>query len=121
MPSLLNLTDMVPTLIIVWVFALIIPFGEVGIAKYRARLPARPVLFVASRYVCFGSLFTIFGIAQKANFLGLISYSLYIFTILMAALAVGCAGVASRYAASGLSHSYVPDRPDTDRSKTDHP
>jgi len=99
MPSLLNLTDMVPNLIIVWVCALIIPFGEVAIAKYRNRLPTRPLLFVASRYVCFGAMFTIFSIAQKANFLGLISYSLYIFSVLMAALAVGCAGAASRYAA----------------------
>ena len=99
MSALLNLTDMVPTLVIVWVCALIIPFGEVAIAKYRHRLPARLILFVASRYVCFGSMLTIFGIAQKANFLGLISHGLYIFTILMTALAVGFAGVASRHAA----------------------
>jgi hypothetical protein len=45
-------------------------------------------------------MLTIFGIAQKANSLGLISYSLYIFTILMASVAVACGGLAVRYAAT---------------------
>jgi len=37
-------------------------------------------------------MFTIFGIAQKANDLGLTTYSLYLFTLFMAALAVAAAG-----------------------------
>jgi hypothetical protein len=99
MTSLLDMSGMVPTLMIVWVCALIIPLGEAAIAKYHDRWPTRPVLFAASKFVCFGCMLTIFGIAQKANFLGLISHGLYIFTVLMAALAVGCAGAASRFGA----------------------
>ncbi len=104
MTSPLDLTGLVPTLIITWVCALIVPLGEVAIAKYRGQLPARPMLLAASRYVCFGSMFTIFGIAQRANFLGLVSCSLYVFTILMAALAVLCAGLAGRLQAPKAEH-----------------
>jgi hypothetical protein len=99
MTSRLDVSGMVPTLMIVWVCALIIPLGEAAIAKYRDRPLTRPVLFIASRYFCFGCMFTIFGIAQRANSLGLISYGLYLFTVLMAAMAVGCAGAANRLGA----------------------
>jgi len=37
-------------------------------------------------------MFTVFAIAQRANDLGLITYSLYLFTLLMTALAVFAAG-----------------------------
>jgi hypothetical protein len=104
MTSPLDLTGLVPTLIVVWICAFVIPLGELIIAKYRGRLPARPLLLAALRYVCFGSMFTIFGVAQRANFLGLVSYSLYIFTVVIAALAVGCAGLAGRLQAQ------APDR-----------
>jgi peptidoglycan/LPS O-acetylase OafA/YrhL len=88
MTSPLDLTGLVPTLIVVWICAFIIPLGELIIAKYRGRLPARPLLLVA----------------QRANFLGLVSYSLYIFTVVIAVLAVGCAGLAGRLQAQ------APDR-----------
>jgi hypothetical protein len=99
MTSPLDLPDLVPTLVVVWACALVIPLAELAKAKYRGMSAARPILLAGSRYVCFGSMLTIFGIAQKANFLGLISFSLYIFTILMASVAVACGGLAVRYAA----------------------
>ncbi len=99
MTSPLDFPDLVSTLIVVWACALIVPLGEMATARYRARRPARPILLAVSRYVGFGSMLTIFGIAQTANSLGLISYGLYVFTILMAALAVACTGLAVRHAA----------------------
>jgi hypothetical protein len=90
----LDFADLVSTLIVAWACALVIPFGQVVITRYRGRLPARPMLLAAVQYLCFGSMFTIFGIAQKAKFLGFISYRLYIFTIFAVALSVGCAGLA---------------------------
>jgi hypothetical protein len=81
------------TLTIVWVVALVIASVEVGAVKGQNRLPAHPVLFAASRFVRFGCLFTVFAIVQRANDLGLITYGLYLFTLLMAALAVLAAAV----------------------------
>ena len=93
----LDFPALTEALIVVWVCALFIPLAEILIGKSRGRMPVRPLLFVASRYVSFGCMFTIFGIAQKANSLGLISYRLYWFAILMAALAVGCSGAATNF------------------------
>lgn len=95
MTSMLDLNGIVLTLIIVWGFSLGIPLAEIAIPSRRSQLPARPILYLASRYVCFGSMFTIFGVAQQANLRGLISYSLYMFTMLMAVLAVVAAGFAA--------------------------
>jgi hypothetical protein len=88
----LSFGDLVTTLIVVWVAAVVVAAVEVVFFKSRDRLPAHPVLFAASRFICCGCMFTVFGIAQKANALGLMTYSLYLFTVLMAALAVFTAG-----------------------------
>src|SRR5215475_5589321 len=81
------------TLIIAWVAALVVAAGEVGVVKGQNRLPVHPVLSFASRWVSFGCLFTVFSVAKRANDLRLISGGLYLFTLLMAALAVAAASV----------------------------
>jgi hypothetical protein len=91
----LELIDLVPTLIVVWICALLIPAAELAVARYRGHMPTRPLLFALSQYICFGSLFTVFGIAQRANALELTTFDVYIFTIVMAALAVAGAGWAT--------------------------
>jgi uncharacterized membrane protein len=88
----LGFGDLVTTLIVVWTAAVVVAAVEVVFFKSRYRLPAHPVLFAASRFICFGCMFTVIGIAQKANNLGLMSFGLYLFTVLMAALAVFTAG-----------------------------
>jgi hypothetical protein len=88
----LGFGDLVTTLIVVWVVALVAAAIEVAVVKPQNWPPVRSVLFAVSRFVRYGCLFTIFGIAQKANALGLITYNLYLFTLLMAALAVAAAG-----------------------------
>jgi hypothetical protein len=88
----LGFGDLVTTLIVVWVAAVVVAAVEVVFFRSRERLPAHPVLFAASRFICFGCTFTVFGIARKANDLGLVTYSLYLFTVLMAALAMFTAG-----------------------------
>ena len=84
----LDLTAFAETLILVWLFFLIVPLGEVLIAKYRGRLSARLLLLSACRYVSYTCMYTICSIGLRANSLGLISHRLYAFTCLMAALAV---------------------------------
>jgi hypothetical protein len=79
-------------LVVVWVVALVAAAVEVAVVTPRNWPPVRSVLFAVSRFVRYGCMFTIFGIAQKANDLGLITYSLYLFTLLMAAFAVAAAG-----------------------------
>jgi hypothetical protein len=88
----LGLDGLVTILVVVWVVALVAAAIEVAIVKPRNWPPVRSVLFAMSRFARYGCMFTIFGIAQKANALGLITYSLYLFTLLMAALAVAAAG-----------------------------
>ena len=88
----LGFGDLVTTLIVVWAAAVVVAAVEVVFFKSRYRLPAHPVLFAASRFICFGCMFTVIGFAQKANNLGLMSFGLYLFTVLMAALAVFTAG-----------------------------
>jgi len=83
----------IETLIIVWVMALVVAAVEVGVVKRQNRLPTHPLLFFASRYVRFGSLFTVFAVVQRANDLELITRGLYLFTLLMAVLAVLAASV----------------------------
>jgi len=94
----LDLTGLAETLIVVWLFTLIPALGEVLIAKYRGRLSARLFLFAACRYVSLGCMLTTFGIGLRAKELGLFSYRLYVFTCLMAALAVAGGAAASRFA-----------------------
>jgi len=98
MTSPLDFASFAPILMIVWFLALFVPLGELIAFKYGRRLPARPMLYVASRYLCIASLFTIFGIAQRAYFLGLISLSFEIFTGFVAVLAVVSATFAGRLA-----------------------
>lgn len=93
----LDLTALTEVLVVVWLAAFICALAELLTHKYQGRMPVRP-LVLASRWVSFGCMLSIFGIAQTANNLGLISYRLYLFTLLMAALAVGGAGLASRLA-----------------------
>jgi len=88
----LGFGDLVTTLIVVWVAAVVVAAVEVVFFKSRDRLPAHPVLFAASRFICFGCTFTVFGIARKANDLGLMTYSLYLFTVFATALAMFTAG-----------------------------
>jgi hypothetical protein len=88
----LGFSGLAETLVVVWVVALVAAAIEVAIVKPRNWPPVRSVLFAVSRFVRYGCMFTIFGIAQKANNLGLITYSLYLFTLLMVALAVAAAG-----------------------------
>ena len=83
----------IETLIIVWVMALVVAAVEVGVVKRQNRLPTHPVLLFASRYVRLGSLFTVFAVVQRANDLELITRGLYLFTLLMAVLAVLAASV----------------------------
>jgi hypothetical protein len=83
----------IETLIVVWVAALVVAAVEVAVVKGQNRLPAHPVLVFASRYVRFGCLFTVFAVVQRANDLGLITRGLYLFTLLMAVLAVLAASV----------------------------
>jgi hypothetical protein len=80
-------------LIIVWVVALVVAAGEVGVFKSKNRLPGHPVLFAVSRYFRFGCLFSVFTVVQRANDLGLTTRGLYLFTLLMAALAVLAASI----------------------------
>jgi len=89
----LGFSGLAETLVIVWVVALVIAAGELAVVKRQNRLPTHPVLFFASRYVRFGCMLTIFGIAARANDRGLITYGLFLFTVLMAALAVFAASV----------------------------
>jgi hypothetical protein len=89
----LGFSGLAETLVIVWVMALVLAVGELTVVKRQNRLPVHPVLFFASRYVRVGCMFTIFGIAARANDHGLITYGLFIFTVLMAALAVLAASV----------------------------
>ena len=84
----LDFSGLAETLVVVWVVALVIGTGELGAVKRQNRLPTRPVLFFASRFVRTGCMFTIFGIAARANDRGLITYGVFLFTLLMAALAV---------------------------------
>src|ERR1700704_5256857 len=83
----------IETLIIVWAVALVVAAVEVGVVKRQNRLPAYPFLFAVSRVVRFGCLFTVFAVVQRANDLGLITRGLYLFTLLMAVLAVAAADV----------------------------
>ena len=83
----------IETLIIVWAVALVVAAVEVGVVKRQNRLPAYPLLFAVSRVVRFGCLFTVFAVVQRANDLGLITRGLYLFTLLMAVLAVAAASV----------------------------
>jgi hypothetical protein len=73
--------------------ALVVAAIEVGVVKGRNRLPTHSGLFFASRCVRVGCMFTVFAVVQRANDLGLITRSLYLFTLLMAVLAVLAAGV----------------------------
>lgn len=84
----LGLSGLVPTLVVVWVVSLLAAAVEVAVVKPRNWPPIRSVLFALSRFVRYGAMFTIFGVAHMANELGLITYGLYLFTLLMAALAV---------------------------------
>jgi len=88
MCSPVDFPGLIPTLIIVWAAAALATFAEIGIAAYRARLPARPILFGLFRFLGFGSMLTVFGIAQHASFLGAMSQTVYVFTIFVAAVAV---------------------------------
>jgi hypothetical protein len=98
--SPLDVSGLAETLVIVWVVALVLAVGELTVVKRQNRLPVHPVLFFASRYLRVGCMFTIFGIAARANDRGLITYGLFLFTLLMAALAV-------------LAASLFPPRPKT--------
>jgi hypothetical protein len=80
-------------LIFTWALALVVGAVQAGVVKGQNRLPVHPVLFFASRCVGFGCLFTVFGIVQRANDLGLITYGLYLFTLLMVVLAVVAGGI----------------------------
>ena len=88
----LGFSALATTLVVVWVVALVASAVEVAIVKPQNWPPLRSVLFAASRFFRYDCMFTIFGIAQKANDLGLTTYSLYLFTLFMAALAVAAAG-----------------------------
>src|SRR5262245_1467688 len=81
------------TLILVWAVALVVAAGEFAAVKGRSRLSAHPALFFSARYFRFGSLFTVFAVVQRANDLGLITRGLYLFTLLMAVLAVVAASL----------------------------
>jgi hypothetical protein len=98
MTSPLDLTGVVRPSVLAWVFAFIPALGIVASAKYRGWLPARPMLFAALLYACWGSGLTISNIALKANSLGHISDGLLFFMTAMAALPVACAGWVSRLA-----------------------
>ena len=89
----LGFSGLVETLVIVWVVALVVAALELGVVKRQNRLATHPVLFFASRCVRVGCMFTIFGIAARANDRGLITYGLFLFTVLMAALAVVAASL----------------------------
>jgi hypothetical protein len=88
----LGFNGLAETLVVVWVVALVAAAIEVAVTKPENWPLARSVWFAVSRVSRYGCMLTIFGIARKANDLGLITYSLYLFTLLMAALAVGAAG-----------------------------
>jgi len=88
----LGFSGLSTALVVVWAIALVVAAVEVGVVRSRNGLAAHPILFATSRFVRFGCMFTVFAIAQRANDLGLITYSLYLFTLLMTALAVFAAG-----------------------------
>jgi hypothetical protein len=87
----LGLSGLVPILVIVWLVSFVAAGIEVAVVKPQGWPPIRSALFAVSRFVRYGCMFTIFGIAQRANALGLITFSLYLFTLLMVALAVAAA------------------------------
>jgi len=89
----LDFGGLVETLVIVWIVAVPLAAGEFVTVKRQNRLPTHPILFFASRYLRAGCMFTVFGIAARANDHGLITYGLFVFTLLMTALAVLAASV----------------------------
>jgi hypothetical protein len=96
----LGFSGLTETLVIVWIMALVLAAGELTVVKRQNRLAVHPALFLASGYLRFGCMFTVIGIAARANDHGLITYGLFVFTVLMVALAV-------------LAASLFPPRPKT--------
>jgi hypothetical protein len=91
----LGFSGLETTLTVVWAVAFMVAAIEVGLVNSLNRLPDHSVLFAASRFICFGCMFTVFAIAQRAHDFGLITRGLYLFTLLMAALAVLAAGASA--------------------------
>ncbi len=92
MASCLDLTVLFPSLLVAWVCALFVPLSMLGIAKFypksRHRLPTHSVQYLASVYVCFGCMLTIYEIAGAAQYRGLILQPRYVTVVVTAILAV---------------------------------
>lgn len=88
----LNLAGVTETLAVVWIAALLFAISMRVMAWYKGKRHRRPLLSGLAEFLAFGSLLTVFGIAQKANVLGLISYPLSLVIYLAAALAAVATG-----------------------------
>jgi hypothetical protein len=91
----IGFAELTDSLIIVWVAALLYAIFIGVVARYRGPPSRRPIFGVLLQSLSFGGMLTIFGIAKRANDLGLISSRLYLFMVFATAVAVGCGGWAA--------------------------
>jgi hypothetical protein len=91
----LDFAELTDTLIVVWTAALLYAIFIGVAARYRGQPSRRPIFSLLLQSLSFGAMLTIFGVAKRANELGLISFRLYLFMLFATALAVGCSGGAA--------------------------
>lgn len=74
----LNITPLIPYLVLSWVGAAIISVAGLAIAERKGRLPDRPILCTALQFIDIGSFFTVGILASEAHNQGLIPLWLFI-------------------------------------------
>jgi len=82
----LNWMDILPAFAIVWPIGLIAALVEALLARRKGSLRASFLYFVLLRSLQFGTLFSIFGIAQALNRRGFIPDEMYFLIMFLAVL-----------------------------------
>jgi hypothetical protein len=82
----LTWTDIITAFLNVWPISLMGALAEMLWVRHSGRLKARPLLCVVFRFLQFGTLFSIFGIAQGLSQRGLIPYEMYIIIVLLSTM-----------------------------------
>ncbi len=87
----MGFADVIDALITAWLGALFYVIFLSVVLWAANKIPGRPVLTSVLQFLWFGGFMTVFGIAQRANDLGHITFPLFVFiglACLMAALCV---------------------------------